>query len=60
VVPILLGNLRQQGVLSLVLQKKAMTELDYGLAASMGIVLMAIAFFVTWLSLRFSRGTLGA
>ena len=60
VVPILLGNLRQQGVLSLVLQKKAMTELDYGLASAMGIVLMAIAFFVTWLSLRFSKGALGA
>jgi putative spermidine/putrescine transport system permease protein len=61
VVPILLGGLPQQRVLSLVLQQKAMSsQLDYGLAAAMGIVLMAIAFFVTWLSLRFSRGALGA
>jgi ABC-type spermidine/putrescine transport system permease subunit I len=61
VVPILLGGLPQQRVLSLVLQQKAMSsQLDYGLAAAMGIVLMAIAFFVTWLSLKFSRGALGA
>ena len=61
VVPILLGGLPQQRVLSLVLQQKAMTsQLDYGLAAAMGIVLMALAFFVTWLSLKFSRGALGA
>jgi ABC-type spermidine/putrescine transport system permease subunit I len=61
VVPILLGNLAQQRVLSLVLQQKAMSsQLDYGLASAMGLVLMAIAFFVTWLSLRFSRGALGA
>jgi ABC-type spermidine/putrescine transport system permease subunit I len=61
VVPILLGNLAQQRVLSLVLQQKAMSgQFDYGLAAAMGIVLMALAFFVTWLSLKFSRGALGA
>ena len=61
VVPILLGNLPQQRVLSLVLQQKAMSsQLDYGLASAMGLVLMALAFFVTWLSLRFSRGALGA
>jgi len=61
VVPILLGGLPQQRVLSLVLQQKAMSsQLDYGLAAAMGIVLMALAFFVTWLSLKFSRGALGA
>jgi ABC-type spermidine/putrescine transport system permease subunit I len=61
VVPILLGGLPQQRVLSLVLQQKAMSsQLDYGLAAAMGVVLMAIAFFVTWLSLKFSRGALGA
>ena len=61
VVPILLGGLPQQRVLSLVLQQKAMSsQLDYGLASAMGVVLMAIAFFVTWLSLKFSRGALGA
>jgi ABC-type spermidine/putrescine transport system permease subunit I len=60
IVPILLGGLAQQRVLSLVLQQKAMAQFDYGLAAAMGIVLMFIAFAVTWLSLKFSRGALGA
>jgi ABC-type spermidine/putrescine transport system permease subunit I len=60
VVPVLLGNLAQQRVLSLTLYQKGMSQGDYGMAAAMGIVLMALAFGVTWLSLRFSRGALGA
>lgn len=60
VVPILLGTLREQRVLSLVIHQKGLSQFDYGLAAAMGIVLMALAFGVTWLSLRFSRGALGA
>ena len=58
--PILLGGLEQQRVLSLVLYQKGLSQFDYGLAAAMGIVLMALAFGVTWLALRFSRGALGA
>lgn len=58
--PILLGGLKQQRVLSLVLYQKGLSQFDYGLAASMGIVLMALAFGVTWVSLKFSRGALGA
>jgi len=60
VVPILLGNLAQQRVLSLTLYQKGMAQFDYGLASAMGIVLMGLAFGVTWLSLRLSRGALGA
>ncbi len=60
VVPILLGSTPQQRVLSLTLQQKAMSQFDYGLSAAMGVVLMALAFTVTWVSLRFSRGALGA
>lgn len=61
VVPMLLGNIEQQRVLSLMLYQKAMTgQFDYGLGAAMGIVLMALAFSVTWISLKFSRGALGA
>jgi ABC-type spermidine/putrescine transport system permease subunit I len=60
VVPVLLGGLEQQRVISLTLYSKAMSQQDFGLASAMGIVLMAIAFGVTWLSLRFSRGALGA
>ncbi len=60
VVPILLGGTPQQRVLSLTLQQKATVQFDYGLASAMGIVLLAMAFTVTWASLRFSRGALGA
>jgi ABC-type spermidine/putrescine transport system permease subunit I len=60
VVPILLGGLPQQRVLSLMLEQKAMVQFDYGLGSAMGIVLLVMAFTVTWISLRFSRGALGA
>ncbi len=60
VVPLILGRLQEQRVLSIALYQKGLVQFDYGLAAAMGIVLMALAFGVTWLSLRFSRGTLGA
>jgi ABC-type spermidine/putrescine transport system permease subunit I len=58
--PLLLGGPREQNVLSVVMYDKGMIQFNYGLAAAMGVVLMALAFFVTWLSLRFSRGALGA
>jgi ABC-type spermidine/putrescine transport system permease subunit I len=57
--PLLLGGPREQNVLSVVLYDKGMIQFNYGLAAAMGVVLMALAFFVTWLSLRFSKGALG-
>jgi spermidine/putrescine transport system permease protein len=60
VVPILLGTLREQRVLSIVIQTKGLSQFDFGLASALGIVLMALAFGVTWLSLKFSRGALGA
>jgi putative spermidine/putrescine transport system permease protein len=61
IVPLLLGNIEQQRVLSLMLYQKAMTgQFDYGLGAAMGIVLMVMAFSVTWISLKFSRGALGS
>jgi len=60
VVPVLLGGLEQQRVISLTLYSKGMSQQDFGMASAMGIVLMAIAFVVTWGSLKFSRGALGA
>jgi putative spermidine/putrescine transport system permease protein len=60
VVPILLGGLEQQRVISLTLYTKGMGQQDFGMASAMGIVLMFIAFAVTWVSLKFSRGALGA
>ena len=58
VVPILLGTTAEQRVLSIAIEQKGLSQGDYGLAAAMGMVLMALAFGVTWLSLRFSRGAL--
>ncbi|MGI9253608.1 MAG: ABC transporter permease, partial [Thermomicrobiales bacterium] len=58
--PLLLGGPKEQNVLSVVMYDKGMIQFNYGLASAMGVVLMALAFFVTWLSLRFSRGALGA
>lgn len=58
--PLLLGGPREQNVLSIVMYDKGLVQFNYGLAASMGVVLMVLAFLVTWLSLRFSRGALGA
>jgi putative spermidine/putrescine transport system permease protein len=60
VVPVLLGGLEQQRVISLTLYSKGMSQQDFGMASAMGIVLMVIAFGVTWVSLKFSRGALGA
>jgi ABC-type spermidine/putrescine transport system permease subunit I len=58
--PQLLGSPREQGVLSILMFTKGLTQFNYGLAAALGVVLMAMAFAVTWVSLRFSRGALGA
>ncbi len=58
--PLLLGGPPEQNVLSVVMYDKGLIQFNYGLAAAMGVVLMVLAFFVTWLSLRFSRGALGA
>jgi len=33
-------------------------QTDYGLATTMGVVLLAFAFVVTYFSLRYSRGAL--
>ena len=60
VVPELLGTIKEQRVLSIALYQKGLIQFDYGLSAAMGIVLMALAFGVTYMSLRLSRGALGA
>lgn len=57
---LLLGRVPEQRILALTLQQKGLSQSDYGMASAMGVVLMAIAFFVTWISLKFSRGALGA
>lgn len=58
--PQLLGSPKEQSVLSIQMFTKGLVQFNYGLAAALGVVLMVMAFAVTWVSLRFSRGALGA
>jgi ABC-type spermidine/putrescine transport system permease subunit I len=58
--PQLLGSPTEQAVLSIQMFTKGLVQFNYGLAAALGILLMVMAFAVTWVSLRFSRGALGA
>ncbi len=58
--PQLLGSPTEQAVLSIQMYNKGLVQFNYGLAAALGILLMVMAFVVTWVSLRFSRGALGA
>jgi spermidine/putrescine transport system permease protein len=56
--PLLLGSLEEQRSLAWTLYQRGVVQLDYGLAATMGVVLMILAFTVNYASLRFSRGAL--
>jgi putative spermidine/putrescine transport system permease protein len=56
--PALLGGLDQQRSLAVTIYDRGVVQSDYGLASTMGIVLLAIAFVVTYFSLRYSRGAL--
>ena len=58
--PQLLGSPKEQAVLSIQMFTKGLVQFNYGLAAALGMLLMVMAFAVTWVSLRFSRGALGA
>ncbi len=56
--PLLLGSVQEQRSLALGLYQNGVVENNYGVASMMGVVLMSIAFVVTYFSLRFSRGAL--
>src|SRR6266550_6078270 len=56
--PLLLGSLNEQRSLAWTVYQNAVVENDYGIASAMGIVLLALAFLVTYFSLRYSRGAL--
>jgi len=58
IVPILLGTTDDQRVLAVSMYIRAVKQNDYGMAAAQGIVLMLLASFVTYVSLRYSRGAL--
>lgn len=56
--PLLLGSANETRAMALTLYTRGMVLFDYGTSATMGVVLMAIAFGVTYFSLRYSRGAL--
>lgn len=56
--PLLLGSLAEQRTLAWTLYQRGVVQLDYGLATTMGVVLMILAFTVNYASLRYSRGGL--
>lgn len=56
--PLLLGSIDEQRTLAWTLFQRGVVQTDYGLATTMGVVLLILAFVVTYLSLRYSRGAL--
>jgi ABC-type spermidine/putrescine transport system permease subunit I len=56
--PILLGSIDEQKTLAWTLFQRGVVQTDYGLSTTMGVVLLVLAFVVTYLSLRYSRGAL--
>jgi len=56
--PLLLGSAAETRTMALTLYTRGSWLLDYGRSATLGMVLMAIAFGVTYFALRYSRGAL--
>jgi ABC-type spermidine/putrescine transport system permease subunit I len=56
--PLLLGSINEQKSLAWTLYQRGVVQTDYGLSTTMGVVLLVIAFAVTYVSLRYSRGAL--
>jgi ABC-type spermidine/putrescine transport system permease subunit I len=56
--PLLLGSINEQKSLAWTLYQRGVVQTDYGLATTMGVVLLILAFAVTYFSLRYSRGAL--
>ena len=51
-------SIRDSCVAEGTLYLKGVIQLDYGLSTAMGVVLLVLAFAVTYFSLRYSRGAL--
>ena len=56
--PLLLGTINEQKSLAWTLYQRGVVQTDYGLSTTMGVVLLVLAFTVTYFSLRYSRGAL--
>jgi ABC-type spermidine/putrescine transport system permease subunit I len=56
--PVLLGSQNEQRALAWTLYQRGVTQADYGIASAMSVVLLVIAFIVSYFALRYSRGAL--
>lgn len=56
--PLLLGSTNEQKSLAWTLYQHGVVQSDYGASAAMAVLLLLIAFVVTYFSLRYSRGAL--
>ena len=56
--PLLLGSQNEQRALAWTVYQRGVVQTDYGLSTAMGCVLLLVAFVVSYLSLRYSRGAL--
>ena len=56
--PVFLGSVAEQRAIAWTMYQRGIINFDFGLASSMGVILMIIAFVVTYFSLRYSRGAL--
>lgn len=54
-IPSLVGGPAQQGLLSIVIAERTLRVQDYGLASALGMVLILLAFLVTYSAVRASR-----
>jgi ABC-type spermidine/putrescine transport system permease subunit I len=56
--PLLLGSTNEQKTLAYTLYQHGIVQSDYGPSAAMAVLLLVVAFVVTYFSLRYSRGAL--
>ena len=56
--PILLGSQNEQRALAWTLYQRGVVQGDYGIASTMSVILLVVAFVVSYVSLRFTRGAL--
>jgi ABC-type spermidine/putrescine transport system permease subunit I len=56
--PILLGSQNEQRALAWTLYQRGVVQGDYGIASTMSVILLIVAFAVSYVSLRYSRGAL--
>ena len=56
--PVLLGSLNEQRALAWALYQRGVVQTDYGASSAMSVVLLVIAFIVSYFALKYSRGAL--